>query len=121
MDGRKEIRVTGRKLLVLGTRDDEIAECNGRQIRPQDGKFLELLVGVPLDQQRDEVAHPAASEPRIGVLHYRGDVIVGKGRIFLGEPPLDIANKHRLFLRHLSILARILTGGQDALRKRFVV
>jgi hypothetical protein len=121
MDGRKEIRVTGANLLVLGTRDDEIAECNGRQIRAQDAQFLEFLVGAPFDQQRDEVAHSAAPEPRIGVLHYRGDVIVGKSGIFLGETPLDFANDHLLFLRHLSIVARILTSGQDALRKRFVV
>lgn len=121
MAGGKEIRGTRAKLLGLGARDDEIAERHRRQIRPQDAEFLEFLVGAPLHQQRNKIAHPAALEPRIRVLHYRGDVIMRKSCVFLGESSLNIANKYPLFLRHLDILAPMLTTGQDAFCKRFVV
>jgi hypothetical protein len=121
MAGCKEIQLPEVLPLGLGAGDDEITECNGRQIRPQDAQFLEFLVGAPLHQQRNEIAHPAAAEPRIGVLHHRGDVIVRKSRVFLGEAPLDVANQYPLFLRHPDIVALILTSGQDAWCKRFVV
>jgi hypothetical protein len=108
--GRKEIRVSGTSPLGLGARYDEITECNGRQIRPQDAEFLEFLVGPALHQQRNEIADPAASEPRISVLHYNGDVIVRKSCVFLSESPLNIANQYALFLRHSDIVAPIPTG-----------
>ena len=110
MAGRKEIRVTGANPLGLGARYDEITECNGRQIRPQDAEFLEFLVGPALHQQRNEIADPAASEPRISVLHYNSDVIVRKSCVFLGEASLNVANARPLFLRHPDIVAPILTG-----------
>jgi hypothetical protein len=93
----------------LGVRHDKVAEGNRRQIRPQDAQFLKLLVGSPLHQQRNEIAHPAGLEPRVSVLHYHGNVVVRKSCVFLGETTLDVANKHPLFLRHPDILTVILT------------
>jgi hypothetical protein len=102
--------VTGTKSLGLGARSDEIAECNGRQIRPQDAQFLEFLVGAPLYQQRNVIADSAALEPRIRVLHYCADVIVRKSCVLASEATLDLADKNPLFLRHSDIVALILTA-----------
>jgi hypothetical protein len=121
MAGRKEIRGLEPKRLDLGARYDEITECGGRQIRPQHAEFLEFLVGPALHQQRNEIAHPAASEPSISVLNHGGDVTLGKICVFLSEALLHFANQYPLFLRHSDIVALILTSGQDAWCKRFVV
>ena len=49
-------------------------------------------------------------EPRIGVLHYSGDVIVGKSCVFLSEATLNVTDKSPLFLRHSDIVPAILTA-----------
>jgi hypothetical protein len=121
MAGRKEIRGLEPKRLDLGARYDEISERDGRQVRPQDAELLEFLVGSALHQQRNEIAHSAASEPQVGVLDDGDDVIVGKSGVFPGEALLHFADQHPLFLRHPDIVAPILTSGQDARCKRFVV
>jgi hypothetical protein len=121
MAGRQQTRATGARTSDLRARYDEITECDGRQIRPQHAEFLKFLVGPPLHQQRNEITHPAASEPRISVLNYGGDVIVGKIRVFLSEALLHFTNQYPLSLRHPVIVALILTSGQDAWCKRFVV
>jgi hypothetical protein len=41
------------------------------------------------------------------MLHYSGDAIFGKSRVFLGEATLDFANQRPLFLRHLDIVAAV--------------
>lgn len=111
----------GARALDLGARYDEVPECDGRQIRAQRAEFLEFLVGPALHQQRNEIAYPAASEPRVRVLDYGGDVTVRKICVFLSEALLHFANQYPLFLRHPNIVALTPTTGQDAWCKRFVV
>jgi len=117
----KEIRGPELNCEGLGTRYDEVAECNGRQIRPQDAKFLEFLAGTTLHQQRNEIPHPATLEPCIRVLYHGGDVAVRKSRIFFREATLDVTDQHPLFWRHLDIVAPSPESGQDAFCKRLVV
>jgi len=81
-------------------RDAAVTQRRRGQIRPQHTEFFEFLIGASLDQQRNEVAHPAAVKASVSALHYSGDVVAGKSGVLVGEATLDIVNESLLFLRH---------------------
>lgn len=94
-----------RRIAQLHRRDAQFPQRSCREFRPQETELFEFLFRASFDEQRKEIAYPAALELRIRVLHDGGDVIDGKTCVLFCEATLHPVNQHPLFLRHPDIVA----------------